>query len=147
MSTADTFSDDGVTSYSQLLFDIARKQVVVGARYVYRLLIFYIIFNKSSPRYSIYTYVLYPMQFVCVFIYIMHNNVHFVLVYIIIIYGKVWIWRRISTLSNIAMRCRITTRERDRGRTFENIFPPIAAYYNIVQCSYDIIIIRYIYNR
>jgi len=36
MSTADTFSDDGVTSYSQLLFDIARKQVVVGARYVYR---------------------------------------------------------------------------------------------------------------
>lgn len=35
MSTADTFTDDGVSSYSQLLFDIARKQVVVGARYVY----------------------------------------------------------------------------------------------------------------
>lgn len=39
MSTADAFSDDGVTSYSQLLFDIARKQVVVGARYVLNLLI------------------------------------------------------------------------------------------------------------
>ncbi|XP_060837417.1 semaphorin-5A isoform X2 [Rhopalosiphum padi] len=38
MSTANTFSEDGVTSYSQLLFDIARKQVVVGARdNIYRL--------------------------------------------------------------------------------------------------------------
>lgn len=32
MSTADSFSDPGVTSYSQLLFDVAREQVIVGAR-------------------------------------------------------------------------------------------------------------------
>ncbi|XP_050547311.1 semaphorin-5A-like [Daktulosphaira vitifoliae] len=32
MTTADIFSEEGVTSYSQLLFDIARKQMVVGAR-------------------------------------------------------------------------------------------------------------------
>lgn len=34
---ADTsmFRQEGVTTYSQLLFDVARQQVVVGARYVF----------------------------------------------------------------------------------------------------------------
>lgn len=54
MSTADTFSDDGVTSYSQLLFDIARKQMVVGARYVYRVRLYtyyYYFYFFFFPRY------------------------------------------------------------------------------------------------
>jgi len=29
------FRQEGVTTYSQLLFDVARQQVVVGARYVF----------------------------------------------------------------------------------------------------------------
>ncbi|KAG8249722.1 hypothetical protein J6590_015224 [Homalodisca vitripennis] len=32
MSTASVFSEPGVTAYSQLLFDVGRDQVVVGAR-------------------------------------------------------------------------------------------------------------------
>jgi hypothetical protein len=30
--TADRFTDPGVTTFSQLLFDVTREQVVVGAR-------------------------------------------------------------------------------------------------------------------
>lgn len=35
---ADTsmFRQEGVTTYSRLLFDVARQQVVVGARYVFQ---------------------------------------------------------------------------------------------------------------
>jgi hypothetical protein len=32
MTTASTFSEPGVTAYSQLLFDVGRDQVIVGAR-------------------------------------------------------------------------------------------------------------------
>lgn len=34
LADASLFQQDGVTTYSQLLFDVARQQVVVGARYV-----------------------------------------------------------------------------------------------------------------
>jgi hypothetical protein len=32
LPAADHFTDPGVTSFSQLLFDVSRDQVVVGAR-------------------------------------------------------------------------------------------------------------------
>jgi hypothetical protein len=32
LPTADRFTDPGVSSFSQLLFDVSRDQVVVGAR-------------------------------------------------------------------------------------------------------------------
>lgn len=32
LPAADRFTDSGVTSFSQLLFDVSRDQVVVGAR-------------------------------------------------------------------------------------------------------------------
>jgi len=35
------FRQEGVTTYSQLLFDVARQQVVVGARYVFSRRIFF----------------------------------------------------------------------------------------------------------
>lgn len=34
LANTSLFQQEGVTSYSQLLFDVARQQVVVGARYV-----------------------------------------------------------------------------------------------------------------
>jgi hypothetical protein len=32
LPTADRFTDAGVTSFGQLLFDVSREQLVVGAR-------------------------------------------------------------------------------------------------------------------
>lgn len=32
LAEKEVFQQDGVTTYSQLLFDVARQQVVVGAR-------------------------------------------------------------------------------------------------------------------
>lgn len=35
LADINMFRQEGVTTYSQLLFDVARQQVVVGARYVF----------------------------------------------------------------------------------------------------------------
>lgn len=35
LAETSIFRQEGVTTYSQLLFDVARQQVVVGARYVF----------------------------------------------------------------------------------------------------------------
>jgi len=35
LAYTNMFRQEGVTTYSQLLFDVARQQVVVGARYVF----------------------------------------------------------------------------------------------------------------